>query len=82
VCVLLEGGDWICVPPPSPVLNPAVREKEATTVAGMATTTLGVAIAMTRRRRRHPSMMEAIVLVIVAAIVTARNIHVMTSNAW
>ncbi len=67
-----RGGGWICVPPPSPVLNPAEREKEAMTVAGLATSTLGVAIATTRRRR-HPSMMEAIILVIVAAIVTACN---------
>ena len=50
-------------------------------VAGLATMTLGVAIAMPRHGRR-PLMMEAIVLVIVAAIVTARNIHVMMSNAW
>jgi hypothetical protein len=64
-----RGGGWICVPPPSPVLNLAVREKEATMVAGLATTTSGVAIATTRRRRRRcPLMMEAIVLVIVAAV--------------
>ncbi len=61
-------------------LNPAMRTKEASTVAGPATTTSGVAIVTTRRHRR-PSMMEAIALVIVAAIVTARDIHVMTSNA-
>ncbi len=42
------------------------------TVAGLVTLTLGVAIAMTCRRR-NPSMMEAIILVIVATIVTARN---------
>ncbi len=75
-----RGGGWICVPPPSPVLNPAVREKEATMVAGLAAKTLGMAIVTTHRCR--PSMMEAIVLVIVAAIVTARGIHVMMSNAW
>jgi hypothetical protein len=71
-----QGGGWICVPLPSPVLNPAVREKEATMVVGLATKTLGVAFATTRRRRR-PLMMEAIVLVIVATIVTTRDIQVM-----
>jgi hypothetical protein len=70
-------------------LNPAVRKKEATMVAGLARMTLGVVIAMllevaiaTTRRRRRPSMMEAIVLVIIAAINTAQDIHVMTLNAW
>jgi hypothetical protein len=58
-----------------------MRKKEATAVAGLATMTLGVAIVTTRRRCR-PTMMEVIVLAIVAAIVTARNFHVMTSNAW
>jgi hypothetical protein len=62
-------------------LSPAVHEKEATMVAGLATRTSGVAIATTRCRHR-PSMMEVIVLVIVAAIITVREIHVMMSNAW
>ncbi len=76
-----QGGGWICVLPPSPVPNPTVHKKEATMVVGLATTTLGVVIAMTHRCH-SPLMMEAIVLVIVATIVPARNIHVMTSNAW
>ncbi len=75
-----QGGGWICVPPPSQVLNLAVREKEVMRVAGLVTTTLGVAIGTTGHRCR-PSMMEVIVLVIIAAIFTAHNIHVMTSNA-
>ncbi len=58
-----------------------MRKKEVTTGAGLVMTTLGVAIATTCRRH-HPSMMEAIVLVIVAAIVTMRDIHVMTLNVW
>ncbi len=74
-----QGGGWICVQPPSPVLNPAVRKKEATMVAGLVTMILGVAIAMTRCCH-HPSMMEAVVHFIVAAIVTVRNIYVMTLN--
>jgi hypothetical protein len=62
-------------------LNLAVHEKEAMTVAGLATTTSGMAIAMTRCHC-CPSIMETIVPVIIAAIVNARDIHVMTSNKW
>jgi hypothetical protein len=62
-------------------LNPAVRKKEATTVVGLETMTSGVTIVMTRHCRR-PLMMEVIILVIVAAIVTTRDIHVMMSNTW
>jgi hypothetical protein len=37
---------------------------------------------VTARRRRRLLMMEAIIHVIVSAIITARDIHVMTLNAW
>jgi hypothetical protein len=73
------GWGWKYVLLPSLVLNPAMRKKEATMVAGLAMTTLGSGNATTHHRCR-PLMMEMIVLVIAAAIVTMRNIHVMALN--